>query len=264
MALLQRTRSEVPPPPSQPVDGRAPDELAAGIAAPLRRELEELLGADRVLHRVSDLVAYASDASPYRRFPRAVVEARDAGDVAAVLRFGRERGIPVTFRAGGTSLNGQGQSDGILVDVRRHFGGVAVEEGGALARVKPGTVLGHANRVLAPHGRKLGPDPASTDIATVGGVIANNSGGMRCGTTRDSYSTVCSLTFVLPSGTTIDTAAPDAAERFAAEEPDLAAGLAAIRDELRADDELSERIRRKFAIKNTTGYRLCAFLGADE
>ena len=125
-------------------------------------------------------------------------------------------------------------------------------------------MLGHANRVLAPHGRKLGPDPASTDIACVGGVVANNSGGMRCGTTKDSYSTVRALTLVLPSGTTIDTAAPGAAEKFAAAEPELAAGLAAIRDEIRADEELSARIRRKFAIKNTTGYRLCAFLDADE
>jgi D-lactate dehydrogenase len=264
MALLQRNRPPVPPPPSQPVADRAPDELAAGVAAPLRRELEELLGAGRVLHRVSDLVAYASDASPYRRFPRAVVEARDADDVAKVLRFGREREIPVTFRAGGTSLNGQGQSDGILVDVRKHFGGVAVEDDGARARVKPGTILGHANRVLAPHGRKLGPDPASTDTCTVGGVVANNSGGMRCGVTKDSYSTVRELTFVLPSGTKIDTGAPGAAERFAAEEPELVAGLEAIRDEIRADAELAERIRRKFAIKNTTGYRLCAFLDADE
>ena len=72
-----------------------------------------------------------------------------------------------------------------------------------------------------------------------------------------------SLTFVLPSGTVIDTAAPDAEERFAALEPELAAGLAEIRDEIRADAELAERIRRKFEIKNTTGYRLCAFLDAD-
>ncbi len=243
---------------------RAPESLAAGTAQPLRGELEALLGADRVLGRASDIVRYASDASPYRLLPQAVAMARDAGDVAKLLAYGRANDVPVVFRAGGTSLNGQGQSDGILVDVRRHFGGVAVEDDGALARVKPGTVLGHANRVLAPHGRKLGPDPASTDIATVGGVIANNSGGMRCGTTRDSYSTVRSLTFVLPSGTTLDTAAPGAAERFAADEPELAAGLAAIRDEIRADAELSERIRRKFAIKNTTGYRLCAFLDAEE
>jgi len=243
---------------------RAPESLAGGAPQPLRGELEKLLGADRVLGRASDIVRYASDASPYRLLPRAVVMARDARDIGKTLAYGRENDVPVVFRAGGTSLNGQGQSDGILIDARRHFGGVAVEGDGALARVKPGTVLGHANRVLAPHGRKLGPDPASTDIATVGGVIANNSGGMRCGTTKDSYSTLRSLTFVLPSGTTIDTAEAGAAERFAAEEPELAAGLATIRDEIRADAELSERIRRKFAIKNTTGYRLCAFLDADE
>jgi D-lactate dehydrogenase len=262
MAL--RTKARSVPPPSQAVADRAPESLAGGVAQPLRGELEQLLGADRVLHRVSDLVAYASDASPYRLFPRAVVEARDADDVAKVLRFGRDRGIPVTFRAGGTSLNGQGQSDGILVDVRKHFGGVRIEDDGARARVKPGTILGHANRVLAPHGRKLGPDPASTDVCTVGGVVANNSGGMRCGVTKDSYSTVRELTFVLPSGTKIDTGAPGAAEAFAAAEPKLVAGLEAIRDEIRADAELAERIRRKFAIKNTTGYRLCAFLDADE
>jgi D-lactate dehydrogenase len=261
MALLERKPA---PPPSEPAPDRAPDSLAAGAAQPLRGELERLLGADRVLGRAGDIIRYASDASPYRLFPQAVVMAHGAEDVAKVLAYGRRSGIPVTFRAGGTSLNGQGQSDGILVDVRRHFGGVAVEEDGALARVKPGTVLGHANRVLAPHGRKLGPDPASTDIACVGGVIANNSGGMRCGVSKDSYSTVRAMTLVLASGTTIDTAAPDAAERFVAEEPELAAGLEAIRAEIRADAELSERIRRKFAIKNTTGYRLCAFLDAGE
>ncbi len=261
MALLEK---KLAPPPSEAAADRAPDAIAAGTPEPLRGELEDLLGSGRVLARASDIVRYASDASPYRLFPQAVVMARDAADVAKVLAYGKRSGIPVTFRAGGTSLNGQGQSDGILVDVRRHFGGVAVEGDGERARVKPGTVLGHANRVLAPHGRKLGPDPASTDIACVGGVIANNSGGMRCGVSKDSYSTVRSMTVVLPSGTTVDTAEPGAAERFAAEEPELAAGLAAIREEIRADAELSERIRRKFAIKNTTGYRLCAFLDADE
>jgi D-lactate dehydrogenase len=261
MALLER---KLAPPPSQPAPDRAPDSLAAGTPQPLRSELEQLLGADRVLARPGDIVRYASDASPYRLLPQVVVMARDAEDVAKTLAFGRRSGIPVTFRAGGTSLNGQGQSDGILVDVRRHFSGVAVEDDGARARVKPGTVLGHANRVLAPHGRKLGPDPASTDIACVGGVIANNSGGMRCGVTKDSYSTVSSMTLVLSSGTKIDTAAPGAGARFEAEEPELAKGLAEIRDEIRADAELGERIRRKFAIKNTTGYRLCAFLDADE
>jgi D-lactate dehydrogenase len=264
MALLERSPQALAPQVERPASDRAPDEIAAGVAEPLRGELEALLGPERLLAKASDIVKYASDASPYRLFPRAVVMAREAADVAKVLAYGREKGIPVTFRGGGTSLNGQGQSDGILVDVRRHFGGVAPEGDGTTARVKSGTLLGNANRVLAPLGRKLGPDPASTDIATVGGVVANNSGGMRCGTTKDSYSTVRSMTLVLPSGTTIDTAAPGAAEKFAAAEPELVAGLAAIRDEIRADGELSDRIRRKFAIKNTTGYRLCAFLDAEE
>ena len=216
-----------------------------------------------MLTRAIDIVSYASDASPYRLFPKAVVMARDADDVSAVFAFGRRAGVPVTLRAGGTSLNGQSQGDGIIVDVRRNWSGLHIEGDGARARLRPGTLLGHANRLLAPLGRKLGPDPASTDIACVGGVIANNSGGMRCGVLHDSYSTVRELTFVLPSGTAIDTGAPGAEAGFAAAEPALAAGLAEIRDEIRADAELSARIARKFEIKNTTGYRLCAFLDAD-
>ena len=264
MPLLAPDVSRIAPAAAAPAPDRVPDELAAGTPEPLRSELVALLGADRVLARVSDLVRYASDASPYRLIPQVVVMAHDARDVAAVMAYGRRTGVPVTFRAGGTSLNGQAQGDGIMVDVRRHWRGVTVEEEGRLARVLPGTVLADANAALESHGRRLGPDPASTDIATVGGVIANNSGGMRCGVVHDSYQTVRSLTFVLPSGTTIDTAHPGAAQEFAKREPELAQGLAQIRDEIRADAELAERIRRKFEIKNTTGYRLVAFLDADE
>src|SRR5690242_15990892 len=263
MELLAPDVHRIAPEESAGSTDRAPDELAGGTPEPLRSDLTNLLGPECVLTRVIDLIRYASDASPYRLLPKAVVMARDADDVAKVLAYGRRTGTPVTFRAGGTSLNGQSQSDGILVDVRRHWSGVEVLDDGAGARIKPGTVLGHANRVLWRYGRKLGPDPASTDIACVGGVLANNSGGMRCGVVADSYSTVRSLTFVLPSGTVIDTAAPDASERFEREEPELAQGLARIRDEIRGDEDLTTRIRKKFQIKNTTGYRLCAFLDED-
>jgi D-lactate dehydrogenase len=247
-----------------PAPDAAPEALAGGTPEPLRSQLTDLLGADRVLARAGDLIRYASDASPYRIIPQAVVMAKETGDVAKVFAFGRSSGIPVTLRAAGTSLNGQGQSGGILIDVRRHFTGTEVLDGGARARVRPGTVLGHANRVLAPHGTRLGPDPASKDAACVGGVIANNSGGMRCGVTEDSYSTLESLSFTLASGTTIDTAAPGASAAFERAEPELARGLAEIRDEVRADAELAERVRHKFEIKNTMGYRLCAFLDAEE
>lgn len=247
-----------------PSPDRAPDWVAGGTPEPLRGDLIALLDADRVLARASDLVRYASDASPYRRIPKAVVQPRSEEEVAKLLAYGRRTATPIVFRAGGTSLNGQAQTDGILVDVRRNWRGLEVLDDGARIRLRPGVILGHANRALAPYARKLGPDPASTEIATVGGVIANNSGGMRCGTTRDSYSTLSSLSFVLASGTRIDTAEADAEERFAAAEPELYAGLADLRDEIRADADLRNRISRKFAIKNTTGYRLCAFLDADE
>ena len=252
------------PPAAGPADDRAPDWVAAGTPEPLRSQLVELLGAEQVLSRAGDIVRYASDASPYRLFPKAVVRPRNEYEMAKLMGFSREQGIPLVFRSGGTSLNGQGQGDGILVDTRHNWRGLEVLEHGAAARIRPGTILGHANKVLAPHGTKLGPDPASTDIATLGGVLANNSGGMRCGTTKDTYSTLRSLRFVLSSGTTIDTSEPGAAERFAAAEPELVAGLEQIRDEIRGDGDLRERIERKFSIKNTMGYRLCAFLDADE
>ena len=263
MALLEPDVRRIAPEAAAPAPDRVPDSLAGGTPEPLRSGLIGLLGADRVLARASDLVRYASDASPYRMIPRSVVMAHDVNDVVKVMAYGRRTGVPITFRAAGTSLNGQAQGDGVMVDVRRHWRGVQVEDGGARARVLPGTLLGYVNAMLAEHGRRLGPDPASTDIATVGGVVANNSGGMRCGVVQDSYQTVRALTFALPSGTVIDTAAPDAEEQFAAREPELARGLIEIRDELRADAELSERIRRKFEIKNTMGYRLIAFLDAD-
>src|SRR4051812_36740294 len=99
MALLERSSQSLAPPAGEPAPDRAPDALAAGVAQPLRGELEALLGADRVLAKAGDLVKYASDASPYRLFPQAVVMAREAGDLAKVLAYGREKEIPVTFRA---------------------------------------------------------------------------------------------------------------------------------------------------------------------
>jgi D-lactate dehydrogenase len=249
-----------PPEIDQAPDDRAPDWVANGTPEPLRSGLSEVLGPDFVLTRAIDLIRYASDASPYRLIPRAVALPRDKQDVARLLRWANSSGTPLVFRAGGTSLNGQAQTDSVLVDVRRHWHGIEILDGGLRVRVRPGTVLGYVNRRLARHGRRLGPDPASTEIACVGGVIANNSGGMRCGVHADSYQTVRSMTLVLADGAIVDTAASDAEERFAATAPDLARGVIQLREELLADSELAARVRRKFEIKNTTGYRLCALL----
>jgi D-lactate dehydrogenase len=234
-----------------------------GTPAALASDLVALIGKEQVLHRISDLVRYASDASPYRYIPQVVVVPRTVDDVRAILAYCARTGRHATFRAGGTSMNGQSQSDDILIDVRRHWAGMAAEDGGARLRARPGTILNHANAILKPLGRRLGPDPASADVATIGGVIANNAGGMRCTLERNSYHTVSSLTLVLASGTVIDTAAPDAEATFAKAEPELAQGLLRLREELLADDELAQRIRHKFSIRNTNGYALSALLDAD-
>ncbi|MFE2307617.1 FAD-binding and (Fe-S)-binding domain-containing protein [Streptomyces sp. NPDC059411] len=243
-----------------PAPDRVPDRRATGTPETLRRELTELLGADKVLWKISDLVRYASDASPYRFVPQVVVVAEDIDDVSTVLSYAHGKQREVVFRAAGTSLNGQAQGEDILVDVRRHWAGVEVLEEGRRARIQPGTTVLRANAALARHGRILGPDPASAIACTLGGVVANNASGMTAGTTRNSYRTLSSLTFVLPSGTVVDTAGPLADEELAHAEPALCHGLMEIKKEIEADPELVARIRAKYEIKNTTGYRLDAYL----
>ncbi|MFI6644055.1 FAD-binding and (Fe-S)-binding domain-containing protein [Streptomyces sp. NPDC050504] len=243
-----------------PSPDRVPDLRADGTPGPLRDELIALLGADKVLWKVSDLVRYASDASPYRFVPQVVVVPEDIDDVSAILSYAHGKGRQVVFRAAGTSLNGQAQGEDVLVDVRRHWTGVEVEDGGRRARVRPGTTVLRANAALARHGRVLGPDPASAIACTIGGVVANNASGMTAGTTRNSYRTLSSLTFVLPSGTVVDTGDPRADEELRCAEPRLCAGLLALKAEIEADPELTARIRAKYEIKNTNGYRLDAFL----
>src|SRR5271154_996157 len=123
-----------------------------GTPAALRSDLVRLIGEDQVLYRVSDLVRYASDASPYRYLPQVVVQPRTIEDVRAILAYCARTGRHATFRAGGTSLNGQSQSDDILIDVRRHWAGMVVQDGGARLRARPGAILGQANAVLRPLG----------------------------------------------------------------------------------------------------------------
>ena len=261
MALLDPKPGALRPAATDgPAIDRVTEDRAAGTPDSLRHDLIRLLGKGKVLHKLSDLVRYASDASPYRFVPQVVVIAETVNDVAAVLRYAREHHREIVFRAAGTSLNGQSQGTDILVDVRRQWAGVEVLNGGAQARIRPGTTVGHANITLARHGRLMGPDPASSSVCTVGGVVANNASGMTAGVTRNSYKLLSSLTFVLPSGTVVDTGDPHADDRLRQAEPELCDGLIALKDDIEGDTELVARIRRKYQLKNTSGYRLDAFL----
>ncbi len=226
----------------------------------LRAALERIAAPERVLDRPIDRIAFASDASFYRLIPKAVVLAQAVDEVAALFRLARETRIPVTLRAAGTSLSGQAVTDGLLVEVARHFRTVKVEDGGKRVRTQPGAIGASVNAALRPYGAKMGPDPASINTCTMGGILSNNSSGMCCGVTQNAYHTLESLTFLLPSGTRIDTGSPGADARFRAAEPALWQGLLDLKAELEADPALVARIRSKYRMKNTTGYSLNAFL----
>lgn len=237
--------------------------MTTAIATSLKEALVAIVGSDRVLDRPVDLIAFASDASFYRLIPRAVVFAGSVAEVQALFRLSRELRVPMTFRAAGTSLSGQSVSDGILVEVARQWRGIQVLDGGARVKVQPGVIGAHVNHALRPYRAKMGPDPASINTCTVGGILSNNSSGMCCGVTQNAYHTLESLTFVLPSGTMIDTAAPEADADFRRAEPALAEGLLDLKRSLEANQPLADRIRAKYRMKNTTGYSLNAFIDFD-
>jgi D-lactate dehydrogenase len=235
LKLLQPDTSRITPAEHRPTHDRAPEELAQGTPAWLRQDLEGMLGKGQVHGRVSDLIRYATDASPYRLFPKVVVSPRSLEEVAKIFAYAREKKLSVTIRAAGSSLSGQAQGDGILIDARKHWAGCTVEQGGRRLRVRPGTVMFRANLALKSYGYRLGPDPASSGVATIGGVIANNASGMCCGTVENSYKTLESVSFLLPSGTYINTAEADAERQFVLAEPELAKGLLDIKQEIERD-----------------------------
>src|SRR6202167_2182750 len=260
MCLFSPNTDGLIPLRSRATPDRAPEHLAGGTPATLRDDLISLLGSAAVLSRVTDLVKYATDASPYRLFPQVVVAAESPEQIAKTLQYARQNHHSVTFRASGSSLNGQSQGDDILIDVRKCFVGLEILENGLYAKIKPGTIVNAVNRALLPYNRVLGPDPASSGIATVGGVVANNASGMTAGTKLNSYHTVSSMKVLLPSGTLIDTGSVTVNGQLLEHERELHDALLEIRDEILRDKSFAAWIKKKFSIKNTNGYRLDAFL----
>ena len=236
------------------------DRSLSSMSSTLKRMLEEVVAPRRVLTRAIDLVAYASDASFYRPVPKAVVLAETIDEIRDLFRVCREQAVPMTFRAAGTSLSGQAVTDGVLVEVKRYWSAMEVLDEGRKIRVGPGLIGAAANSALRRYRSKIGPDPASIASCTLGGILANNSSGKCCGVEHNAYHTLESLTFVLPSGTTVNTVEAEADKVFRQREPELTAGLTAIKREIEENQKLSERIRVKYRTKNTTGYALNAFL----
>jgi D-lactate dehydrogenase len=244
---------------------------------PIVSNLSSIIPSSRVHTRLIDRIAYANDASYFRLVPQAVVQPNSIGEIQALFKFSQQNNIPMTFRAAGTSLSGQAVTDGILVDISKHWGSYSVEDNARLIRTGPGVVGGFLNNVLKPFGRRIGPDPASIDACMLGGILANNSSGMCCGVTENSYRTIHSMIIVLPNGFVLNTADPNANQIFKNEQPHIAQGLLELKKRIIESpspalgrgmsvgqgEGLAERIHRRYQMKNNNGYLLNAFVDFD-
>ncbi len=167
-----------------------------GLQAALAAELEGDVRSDAYTRHL-----FARDASMYAIEPLAVAFPRHATDVVAAMHVTRERGVPLLARGAGTSLAGQTVGRALVLDLSRHMNRIVeIDPQLRRARVQPGLVQDDLNRAAQPHGLMFGADTSTSNRATLGGMIGNNSSGshsVRFGTTRDH---VRALDVVLADG----------------------------------------------------------------
>ncbi|MGM9803537.1 MAG: FAD-binding and (Fe-S)-binding domain-containing protein [Muribaculaceae bacterium] len=205
-------------------------------------------------------LAWGTDAGFYRRLPQIVVRSKNEAEVSRLLRDANDMQLPVTFRAAGTSLSGQAITDSILIVAGKNWEEYSVGNNAETITLQPGIIGERVNRILAPYGRIFTPDPASKNSAMVGGIVMNNASGMNCGTHANSDRMLRSLRLVLPDGTVLDTGDAASREAFRASHPQFIAKIEELRKRVIDDEQLSARIRYKYAIKNVTGLNILPFV----
>ena len=209
-------------------------------------------------------LAWGTDAGFYRLIPHIVIRSKDEDEISQLLRLATHHKLPVTFRAAGTSLSGQAISDSILIVAGKHWEQYSISPDHEQITLQPGLIGQRVNELLAPYGRKFAPDPASVKSAMVGGIVMNNASGMNCGTHANSDKMMLSARIVLADGTVLDTGDPVSRASFEVTHREFLQRLCALRDAIRADEELAGRIRYKYAIKNVTGLNLLPFVRFED
>lgn len=121
---------------------------------------------------------YSTDASIYQMIPVGVAFPRDGEEVAAAVEIAARHDVPVLPRGGGSSLAGQAVGHALVLDLSRHMNQIlAIDPHTQTVRVQPGITLSQVNNALRQHDLMFGPDPASADRATIGGMLGNNASG---------------------------------------------------------------------------------------
>src|SRR5579863_10374480 len=163
--------------------------------------LAEICGAKNVFTEASRLEEYSEDMAGFRATPGVVVRPASEGEVMKIVALAGRRKVPVVPRGAGTSLTGAAVTKGaIILDMRRMDAVLKVDTVNWYARAQAGVTLEDLNKRLEKDGFFFPPDPASSSLCTVGGAVAEGSGGLRCvkyGTVKDW---VVALRVVLPNG----------------------------------------------------------------
>src|SRR5450759_3151916 len=226
----------------------------------LYQQLIQSIDPKRIFHDPLHTLAFGSDASFYRLIPKMVIQAKNEEEVSLILKESSKLSIPVTFRAAGTSLSGQAISDSVLVIAGNHWKKYQIADNGLKIRLQPGLTGDRVNTLLAPYGRKIGPDPASINAAMIGGIAANNASGMCCGTSENSYKTVAGMKIIMPDGTILDTRDQSSKKSFMTSHSNLLSEIEKVAISATQNTTLAEKIRKKYKMKNTTGYSLNALI----
>ncbi|MFZ0284945.1 MAG: FAD-linked oxidase C-terminal domain-containing protein [Terriglobales bacterium] len=167
---------------------------ATALAAALKRGLQGEVRFDD-----GSRALYATDGSNYRQVPIGVVVPRDVDDAVAAVALAREFGAPILCRGGGTSLAGQCCNVAVVLDFSKYMGKILeVDASRRMARVQPGVILDHLRNAAEKHHLTFGPDPATHDRCTLGGMIGNNSCGVHsvmAGKTDDNIEELEILTY---------------------------------------------------------------------
>jgi FAD/FMN-containing dehydrogenase/Fe-S oxidoreductase len=170
------------------------------IAERLRRDLRASLEGEVLADEMSRLL-YSTDASLYQIVPTAVALPRHPDDVAAAVRVAGDHGVSILPRGGGTSLAGQTVSSGLVLDFSKYMNRVLeVNREERWVRVQPGVVLDDLNDALAAHGLFFAPDVATSSRANIGGMMGNNSAGVRSVRYGKTVDHVLEMTVFLSSG----------------------------------------------------------------
>jgi glycolate oxidase len=165
-------------------------------------ELRQIVGKTNVLDSGVDLQLYKYDAYLEERRPDAVVFAHSTEEVAGVVKACNKFGVPFVPRGGGTNLSGGSIpfKGGVVIEMIRMNRILEVDRANLRARVQPGMFNLEFGNALAPLGYQYLPDPASQKAATLGGNVAENSGGPHCFKYGVTTNHVLGLTVVLPDG----------------------------------------------------------------